>query len=125
MKNASIDKATYVVIILGTLLHVYLAVCRSMETSFNVFIIPALNILPYVICLVILKMGKKSITALCAALAVLVTDIFLFNNFIFNPGAMGYNLLGIFTPVWKVALALPIGWIVGLMIDKYVKPRQQ
>ena len=125
MKNESVDKATYVVLSLGVLLHVYLAVSHSMESTFNFIIIPAMNILPYLICLIILMMAKKSIMALCAGLSILVTDIFLFNNFIFNQMAVGYAIIGIFTPLWKVGLSLPIGCFIGLMIDKYVKARRQ
>jgi urea transporter len=72
--------------------------------------------------------ANKSIVAFCVGLSILVTDIILFNSFLLNQSnqsAVGFAFLGIFAPVWKVALSIPIGCVIGLLIDKYIKARQQ
>lgn len=88
MNNESIKKVTYLVLSLGVILNVYLAVSHAMESTFNFIIIPALNVLPYLICLIISMKARRSIMALCAGLSILVTDILLFNNFIINQRAL-------------------------------------
>src|ERR1700687_2353895 len=102
MKNELINKATYLVLILGALLHVYLAASHAMASTFNLILTPFLNIVPYAICLILLKYSRRSIMALSAGLLILMADLYLFSDFLFNKKIMGYNLIGIFTPVWKL-----------------------
>jgi hypothetical protein len=119
MRNGRIDKLTYLVLSLGAALHVYLAAGHTIGLTFNVVVTLFLSMLPYVMCLVLLSCSNNPLMALCAGLLLLAADLFLFRNFIFDSTGAGYNLISIYTPVWKLALLVPLGCFIGRMI-KYV-----
>jgi hypothetical protein len=119
MRNGRIDKLTYLVLSLGAALHVYLAAGHTIGLTFNVVVTLFLSMLPYVMCLVLLSCSNNPLMALCAGLLLLAVDLFLFRNFIFDSSGAGYNLISIYTPVWKLALLVPLGCFIGRMI-KYV-----
>jgi hypothetical protein len=118
-------RATYSVSSLGVIVHLYMVVKRATASDLNMLITPVLNILPYLICLIILRYSSKSFMALCSSSLFLIADIYLYSDFLFSNKVFGFNLIGIFTPFWKIGICLPIGCCIGLMIDKYVKPRSQ
>ena len=123
MRSGRIDKLTYLVLSLGAALHVYLAASNTIELTFNVMVTLFLSMLPYVMCLVLLSCSNNPLMALCAGLLLLAADLLLFRNFLFDNSGVGYNLIGISTPVWKMVLLMPLGCFIGRMIDNYVKAR--
>jgi len=123
MTNGRIDKLTYLVLSLGAALHVYLAAGHTIGLTFNVMVTLFLSMLPYVMCLVLLSCSNNPLMALCSGLLLLTADLFLFRNFLFDKSGVGFNLIGIFTPVWKLALLVPLGCFIGRMIDNYVTSR--
>ena len=123
MTNGRIDKLTYLVLSLGAALHVYLAAGHAIGLTSNVMITLFLNMLPYVMCLVLLSCSNNPLMALCSGLLLLTADLFLFRNFLFDNRGVGYNLIGISTPVWKLVLLVPLGCFIGRMIDNYVTAR--
>jgi hypothetical protein len=123
MRSGRIDRLTYLVLILGAALHVYLAASHAVELTLNSMITPFLSMLPYVMCLVLLSCSNKSLMALCAGLLLLTADLILFRNFIFDSRGAGYNLISMYTPVWKLVLLVPLGCFIGRMIDSYVTSR--
>ena len=123
MRSGRIDKLTYLVLSLGAALHVYLAASHTIELTFNVMVTLFLSMLPYVMCLVLLTCSNNPLMALCAGLLLLTADLFLFRNFLFDNRGVGYNLIGISTPIWKLVLLVPLGCFIGRMIDNYVTSR--
>jgi hypothetical protein len=123
MKHGSIRKAAYLVVGLGVVLHVYLAVGHALQPDFKLHLMPLMGILPYAMCLVLLKYFRSPVPALCTALLLLTADLFLFRNFIVDSSGAGYNLISIYTPVWKLALLVPLGCFIGRMIDNVVTSR--
>jgi hypothetical protein len=123
MKHGSIRNTACLVVGLGVVLHLYLAVGHAMQSDFNLHLMPLIGLLPYAVCLVLLKIFRSPVTALCTALLLLTADLFLFRNFIFDSSGAGYNLLSIYTPSWKLALLVPLGCFIGRMIDNFVASR--
>jgi len=122
MRSGRIVRLTYLVLSLGAALHVYLAACHTIESAFNVMVTLFLSLLPYVMCLVLLSCSNNPLMALCSGLLLLTADLFLFRNFLFDDRWVGYNLIGISTPIWKLVLLVPLGCFIGRMID-YVTAR--
>jgi len=122
MRNGRIDRLTYLVLGLGAALHVYLAAGHTIGLTFNVVVNLFLSMLPYVMCLVLLSCSSNPLMALCSGLLLLAAYIFLFRNFIFDSSGAGYNLISIYTPVWKLVLLVPLGCIIGRMIRYVTAP---
>ena len=123
MTNGRIDKLTYLVLSLGAALHVYLAAGHTIGLTSKVMVTLVMSMLPYVMCLVLLSCSNKPLMALCSGLLLLTADLLLFRNFLFDNSGVGYNLIGISTPVWKMVLLMPLGCFIGRMIDNYVTSR--
>lgn len=121
MRNSKIDNAMYVVLSLGVVFHVYLAVSLTMASVFTFVVIPLFNILPYLMCLILLKYTNKSLMILCAGLSILISDFMLFKNYLFESRPIIYALVGLYAPVGKMIVSIPVGCIIGQMISKFLK----
>ncbi len=95
---------------------------RIDRLNFYMVCVVAFNIVPYAICLILAK-SMRPLMALCAAVLLLIVDVWLYNDIIAVPGfslrTFVYSaVITMYAPLWKMALVLPAGWLVGLMIDK-------
>lgn len=77
----------------------------------------AASVLPYGVCLVLLKWRNNVGAALGAALAAAVVDVAMYWSVFVQPKSSTAALGLLFAPVWKLAVALPVGGLVGLAID--------
>jgi hypothetical protein len=58
---------------------------------------------------------------LCAGLSILISDFMLFKNYLFESRPIIYALVGLYAPVGKMIVSIPVGCIIGQMISKFLK----
>lgn len=114
---------TYLVAAAGILMHVAALVERIDRLNFYVVCVVVFNILPYAICLFFVRTVQRPLAPLCASVLLLIVDVWLFKDIIAYegftvPGFVYSAVITMYAPLWKMALVLPAGCIVGLMIDK-------
>ncbi len=125
MKPVYVRKATYLVAAVGILMYVAALVERFDRLHPYTFWVVVFNILPYLVCLFLVRIVQRPITALCASILLLVVDVWLYKGIIafhgFSLDTFVYPaVITMYAPLWKMALVIPVGCLVGLMIHKIV-----
>ncbi len=125
MKPVYVRKATYLVAAVGILMYVAALVERFDRLHPYTFWVVVFNILPYLVCLFLVRIVQRPITALCASILLLVVDVWLYKGIIafhgFSLDTFVYSaVITMYAPLWKMALVIPVGCLVGLMIHKIV-----
>ncbi len=77
-----------------------------------------MNMIPYLICIVLLKAVTKPTIPLCAALLVLVFDLYLFKNYFFSTRTYRYQFLETYMLIIKVIVIVPLGCLIGNFLGK-------
>ncbi len=126
MKQVTVRKMTYLVVAVGTIMYVAALIERIDRLHPYTFWVVAFNVLPYIVCLFLVRTVQRPLAPLCASVLLLVTDTWLFKNIIafkgFSLDTFVYSaVITMYAPLWKMALVLPVGCIVGLMIDKRLR----
>ena len=124
MKSKSMTTAALIVSIVGIILHIYLTCFHTPSGSFSFLIIPLMNLIPYLICIVLIKTVTKPTIPLCAGLLLLVFDLYLFNDYFFSTKTYRYQLIEAYQIMFKTAVIVPIGCLIGNLLDKVMIRRQ-
>ncbi len=117
---------TYLVVAVGMLMYVAALIERIDRLHPYMFVVVACNILPYLVCLFLVRTVQRPLAPLCASILLLIADLWLFKDIIVYKGfsfdTFVYSLvITMRAPLWKMALVLPAGCIVGLLIDKRLR----
>ncbi len=123
MKQVTVRKLTYLVAAVGTIMYVAALIERIDRLHPYTFWVMVFNILPYLVCLFLVRTAQRPLAALCASVLLLIVDTWLFKDIIafkgFSLDTFVYStVITMYAPLWKMALVVPAGCIVGLMIDK-------
>ncbi len=123
MKPVTVRKLTYLVAAVGTIMYVAALIERIDRLHPYTFWVVAFNIVPYLVCVFLVKAAQRPLAALCASVLLLIVDTWLFKDIIafkgFSLDTFVYSaVVTMYAPLWKMAFVLPAGCIVGLMIDK-------
>jgi hypothetical protein len=114
--------AAYLVSTLGIILHLYLTFFHTTAGSINYLIVPAMNLIPYLACMIVLLSSARPILPLCAATILLLFDLYLFSGYIFSTKTYRYLVIESYFIIFKTAVIVPIGCLIGYVIDKVMKP---
>lgn len=84
----------------------------------------AFNIVPYLVCLILVRMQRPAM-ALCASVLLLIVDVWLYKDLVAFQGFSLHNffysaVVTMYAPLWKIALVVPAGCLLGLLIGKRV-----
>ena len=114
--------AIYTILFLGACLHIFTAFVNSSErfTSFSLGVM-AWSIVPYIICLIILRSVDAPIKALGASLLILIMDAWIYAEIFISPSSSTAAIGLLFMPFWDMVLVIPIGCLFGWLIEKYFK----
>lgn len=119
MKIESLNKVTFLLIVLGTAFHIYVGIVVSTGGPVRAIIVPTLNIVPYLACLLLFKLARK--TALFfGVVSLLLMDVYLFSGFLMGKSTFGFAMIGIFTLFMKLGISLLVGFIAGQLIEKHI-----
>ncbi len=126
MKPVTVRKVTYLVAAAGIFLYVAALIERIDRLNPYMFLVVAGNILPYLVCLFLVRTVQRPLAPLCATVLLLIADIWLYRGIIAYegftvPGFIYSAVITMYAPLWKMALVLPAGCVVGLMIDKKLR----
>ncbi len=126
MKQVTVRKTTYLVAAVGTIMYVAALIERIDRLHPYMFWVVGFNILPYLVCLFLVRTVQRPLAPLCASILLLTVDLWLFKDIIafkgFSLDTFVYSaVITMYAPLWKMALVVPAGCIVGLMIDKRLR----
>ena len=93
MGNKYIRITAYLTAICGVLMHAYLTAVHTMSGSIYYYLVPAMNIMPYLICLFVTASSTRAIIPLCAALMVLSFDLYLFQGYFFSGRTYRFQII--------------------------------
>lgn len=113
------------VVALGMLLHFYIAAFKA-SGGLNSYSTSLMYMawVPYVVCGVVIAFSKNSIVPLGGAVAALVMDTVIFLSvFVWPQGSTGSIAL-IFMPYWNLLFFVPVGMLIGWVVNKYWLRRQ-
>ncbi len=119
MKIESLNKVTFLLIMLGTAFHIYVGIVLSAGAPVRSVIVPLLNIVPYFACLLIFKLARKTALFFCVV-SLLLMDGYLFSGFLTGKSTFGFAMIGIFTLFIKLGMSLVVGFIAGQLIEKHI-----
>jgi len=118
MNSKYIAYAAYLVAVAGILLHLYLTIYHTMSGSIYFIIVPAMNVIPYLVCIYLARSMKKPVMPLCAAILVLAMDLYLFQEYFFSTTTYRYLFIETMQILMKTVVIVPLGCFVGFLIDK-------
>jgi hypothetical protein len=118
----NIKYVIYAILCLGVCLHIFTALVNSTGgiTSFSIGEL-IWSIVPYIICLIILRSVGTPIKALGASLLILIMDAWIYVNVFITPSSSTAAIGLIIMPFWNMVLVIPIGCLLGWLIEKYFK----
>src|SRR5512136_695292 len=109
MNSKYITYAAYLVAIVGVLLHLYLTIYHTMSGSIYFVIVPAMNVIPYLVCIYLARSLKKPVMPLLAAIMVLAMDLYLFQEYFFSTTTYRYLFVETMQILMKTVLIVPAG----------------
>lgn len=118
LENKYIKSAAYLVAICGVLMHAYLTAVHTMSGSIYYYLIPAMNVIPYLVCLFITASSTRPAMPLCAALMVLSFDLYLFQDYFFSERTYRFQIIESFQILLKIVIIVPVGCLVGYLADR-------
>jgi hypothetical protein len=121
MKPARTRQAIYLLIFLGTGLHLKAELWGSSDPG-SLFSIGVLvwSLVPY---FVIFILRKFSYGSLCAATLVFAFDLWMHLEAFVFPSSSTSALGLLFMPLWNLVLVIPVAYLVGSMISKRLAKR--
>ena len=125
MNSKFMTYAVYLVAIIGVALHIYLTIYHTMSGSIYFIIVPALNVIPYLIGIFLARTAKKPIEPLLATILVLVTDFYIFQDYFFSTTTYRYLFIETMQILMKIVVIMPIGYFAGFLIDKIINKEGQ
>jgi hypothetical protein len=124
MCQTNLKYAIYIVLFLGACLHIYHVFTAFIFTegisSFSLGL-TAWSVIPYIICLIILRSFGSPVKALVAGLFIFIMDILIHVEVFISPSGSTAAVGLVFMPLWNSVLVIPIGCSVGWVIEKYYK----
>jgi hypothetical protein len=84
-------------------------------------IVPGLNAAPYLACLAFAITTTRPAMPLCAALIVLLIDVYLFHGYFLSTRTYRFAMIEVYQVIFKMVVILPIGCFIGFVIDKLGK----
>jgi len=125
MNSKYMTYAVYLVAIVGVALHIYLTIYHTMSGSIYFIIVPAMNVIPYLICVFLARTAKKPIEPLLATILVLVTDFYIFQDYFYSTTTYRYLFIETMQILMKIVVIMPIGYFAGFLIDKIINKEGQ
>ena len=120
MNSKYITYAAYLAAIVGILLHLYLTIYHTTSGSIYFVIVPAMNVIPYLVCIYLARSMKKPVMPLFAAILVLAMDLYLFQEYFFSTTTYRYLFIEMMQILMKTVVIVPLGCFVGFLIDKAI-----
>ncbi len=121
MNSKSMTYAACVAALAGILLHIYLTLVHTMGGSAYFYVVPAMNVIPYIVCFFLALITKKPVMALVAAIMLLLMDIYLFQEYFFSTRAYRFMFIEMMQILIKTVVIVPLGCLVGFLIQKAMK----
>lgn len=120
LKN--IRYAIYVILFLGACLHIFTTFVNSSGgiTGFSLGVM-LWSIVPYIICLIILRSVGTPIKVLGSSLIILIMDAWMYEEVFISPSSSTAALGLLIMPFWNMVLFIPIGCLLGWFAEKYFK----
>jgi hypothetical protein len=118
MNSRMITYAAYLAAMAGVLLHVYLTLFHTMSGSLYFHIVPAMNVIPYLVCIYLAWSMKKPVMPLLAAIMVLAMDLYLFQDYFFSTTTYRYLFIEMMQILMKTFIIVPFGCLIGYFIHK-------
>jgi len=114
---------TYLVVAAGIIIFIAALAERIDRLSFFGVCAIAFNIVPYVICLILLKTTHRPAMALCASTLLLIVDVWLYKDVIDYDSLtvqefVYETIVARYSPLLKIVFVVPVGCLVGFVIDK-------
>ena len=124
MRLSGIQKATYVLIIGGLILHLKTAFWKSSDpfSSFSIGLL-VWSLFPYVA--IIFASRKAFYGGLCAAIVVFLFDLFMHLEVFVWPSSSTATLGVLFMPLWNLVLFIPLSFLAGYFIEKRLKKKNE
>lgn len=124
MRLSGIQKATYVLIFGGLILHLKTAFWKSSDpfSSFSIGLL-GWSLFPYVA--IIIASRKASYGGLCAAIVVFLFDLFMHLEVFVWPSSSTATLGVLFMPLWNLVLFIPLSFLAGYFIEKRLKKKNE
>jgi len=120
MNSTAMRYGAYLVSTWGVLLHVYLTMYHA-AGPVSYHIVPAMNVIPYLLCMILARSSTRPIMFLCASLLVLVTDVYLFWGYMASARTYRFQLVEWFQIMFKTAVVVPLGCLMGYAIAKLLR----
>jgi hypothetical protein len=113
--------AAYLVATLGILMHGYLAFLQSAAGSIYDIVVPAMNVIPYLACMLLTRSSVRPAMPLCAGIIVLLLDVYLFHGYFFSTKTNRFLVVEICLIILKTVVIVPAGCLIGLFVDGLMK----
>src|SRR5512135_2327299 len=113
MNSKSMTYAAYLVALAGILLHIYLTLVHTMGGSAHFYVVPAMNVIPYLACIYLVLIMRKPVMALVAAIILLLLDIYLFREYFFSTRTYRFMFIEMMQILIKTVVIVPLGCLVG------------
>lgn len=121
MKIKPMPFAAYLVSSMGILLHVYLTLFHTVKGSIYYLIVPAMNVIPYLACMILIRISARPIILLCAGLVLISLDLYQFSEYFFSTRTYRFLVIESYIIILKTAVILPAGCLIGLLLDGLIK----
>jgi hypothetical protein len=121
MKGKAMRIAAYLASALGVVLHVYLTIVDPLAGSLYDIIVPFMDAIPYLVCIIIARSIAKPIMPLCAGLILFMTDIYLFHDYLAATRIHRFVVVEFYQTVFKTVVMVPAGCFIGFLIDKLMR----
>jgi hypothetical protein len=89
-----------------------------MSGSAYFYIVPAMNAIPYLVCIYLAWSMNKPIMPLIAAILVLVTDFYLFRGIFSSMTTYRYQFMEMMQILMKTVVIVPLGCLIGSFVHK-------
>lgn len=124
MSLSGIQKATYVLIFGGLILHLKTAFWKSSDpfSSFSIGLL-VWSLFPYVA--IIIASRKALYGGLCAGVVVFLFDLFMHLEVFVWPSSSTAALGLLFMPLWNLVLFIPLSFLAGYFIEKRLKKKNE
>ena len=122
MKLISVRNMTYLVVAAGIVMFIAALAERVDRLSFYLVCTVAFNIVPYIICLILVKTTNRPVMALCASMLLLIVDVWLYKDIIDYEGLTIHEfvyatIVTRYSPLLKIVFVVPVGCLIGFVID--------
>jgi hypothetical protein len=118
MKLATMTATAYLISSAGILVHLYLTMALAGHEPSLLLIIPAMNSLPYILCIMLTRITGRPLNLICAGLLLLASDAYFFKGLLLGTDPMRKQMVECYQIIFKLAVVVPFGYLVGISMSK-------